>query len=216
MNNFINDIALGKIHDNIIADLQKNGAIFDSVTDTFEYTENSRILEDTGLIEVKKEKYNISIEDIHTTIGEVNSLVNDIYTLSNNNIKIANSTFPEIEDKVKELGCLDTFTKYYKTYPENYRHEYKAIPPTDVWNNLIVNTTEIKDNRYDDYTKLYNRIYRLINLVEINAPNIMITNEMKLVTKAFLNNKGFIELEKNNDLTNAKSDKALLEDELER
>ena len=50
MNNFINDIALGKIHDNIIADLQKNGAIFDSVTDTFEYTENSRILEDTGLI----------------------------------------------------------------------------------------------------------------------------------------------------------------------
>ena len=44
----------------------------------------------------------------------------------------------------------------------------------------------------------------------------MITNEMKLVTKAFLNNKGFIELEKNNDLTNAKSDKALLEDELER
>ena len=31
MNNFINDIALGKIHDNIIADLQKNGAIFSMI-----------------------------------------------------------------------------------------------------------------------------------------------------------------------------------------
>lgn len=207
----VNDTVTGKIHDNILADLQKDGAVFDSASDNFEYNEETLILEKNGEVESKNVKYIASIDDIVNSIDKVKNIVEDVSILKENGITISNALLSGNEEKAKELGCLDTYNKFYAVYPEDYRHEYEPISSVDIWNNLISNTNEIKDNRFEDYTKFYNRVYRLINLIEINAPNIIVENEMKLTAKALLNKDNFKGINKEKDIDLSKE-----QDELDR
>lgn len=207
----INDTVTGKIHDNILADLQKDGAIFDSSLDSFEYNEDVLMLESNGEVESKNVKYIVSIDNIINSIDKVKGLVEDASILKENGVTISNALLSGKAEKAKELGCLDTYNKFYAVYPEDYRHEYEPISSVDIWNNLISNTNEIKDNRFEDYTKFYNRVYRLINLIEINAPNIIVENEMKLTAKALLNKDNFKGINKEKDADLSKE-----QDELDR
>lgn len=180
-----------KIYNSIIADLKKENAIYDKENETFEYLKKSTYIDEFGKIEKNTGMYKIKKSSLSQIINEAEDLYSNIYILSKNGIFL-DSTY-DFTEKAKELDCFDTYKNYYKIYPKELKKDNSYNPTISIWNSLVINDL-IQNNdilRFEDYTRLYTRVYRLITLTELQSPEVVIEHELKLVAKGLLNIESF-------------------------
>lgn len=196
---------INEIHDRIISDYIRQNAIYDRDNNTIEYIRETELVhKETGNIEVKSSVYNVNVKYIDETINDVLDIDNDIKAIYELGIthKNANEFKKEIIQNHPDL--IETFKEYYltypdcdKLYPDISKDLRDMVNKYDAWNNLVIKgKVQLDDDidsyyRLDDIGKLYERLYRLIRLEEISAPEIIIKNELVLVSKAILDLDNF-------------------------
>lgn len=199
----INEKLSGKIHDDVLSSLRKDGAVYDSVEDTFEYTKMTHFVNLSGILVEKKSKYKCSVEEIRNEIDNVEDFYKKVNILYQNGVTLDNAK-NMLEEVNKHPECLDIYNSIYSTYPDT--KSGKLPTNTEIWNNLVTNGYVDNTLNYEDTTKFYKSMYRLIKLVEINAPDIMIKNEMKTLTINSLNLSCYRGLDKTNEYNKQNED----------